>query len=240
MMGTWLIARRELTAYLRGALGPVVVATALLIDGILFYFLGLQEKRLSAEILGQFFYLTSGLVMLAMPLLTMRLVAEERQNGTFVLLETAPVTEAQVVLGKYLAALGVLLLFLALSSYLPLWILVRGKVSLGHLLTGYLGLALLGAAVAALGLFASALVSSQLLALAIDVALLVPLVLMWAIGRAVDAPYGTFFSNMALHNENFQPFILGVLEFGNVAYYLAVAAFFLVAATKTVEARRWQ
>ncbi|HEX3597101.1 MAG TPA: hypothetical protein VHU80_18465, partial [Polyangiaceae bacterium] len=101
-----LIARREMGAYWRSPLGSVIIAGALLIDGILFYYWGLSQKMLSAEVLSEFFYAASGITMASSIILSMRLVAEERQTHTFTLLNTAPVRDWEIVLGKYLSAFG--------------------------------------------------------------------------------------------------------------------------------------
>ena len=77
-------------------------------------------------------------------LLSMRTLAEERQDGTDVLLQTSVVTDFQIVLAKYTAAMGMLLLLLALTIYLPMLVFVNGKVSWAHIGVGYLGLALFG------------------------------------------------------------------------------------------------
>ena len=150
-----LIARREMGAYARSPLGAVIIAGALLIDGILFYYWGLSQKMLSAEVLSEFFYAASGITMAAGIILSMRLIAEERQTHTFTLLNTAPVRDSEIVLGKYLSAFGMLALLTVLTLYMPALIFVNGKVSIGHIAVGYLGLLLVGSATIAIGLFAS-------------------------------------------------------------------------------------
>src|SRR5207245_273913 len=96
-----LIVRRELAAYYRSYLGYVIIAAVLLIDGLLFnaYAMGSSQKK-SAEVLHDFFYFSSGTTMVASIFISMRLLAEERQTGTLPLLLSAPVTDAQIVLGK--------------------------------------------------------------------------------------------------------------------------------------------
>ncbi|MEB2313639.1 MAG: ABC transporter permease [Sorangiineae bacterium] len=235
-----LVARRELLATVRSPLGAVVVAGALLGEGLYFYWQGLTEKLLSAQVLFQFFYGASGATMIAALALSMRLVAEERQTGTLTLLNTAPIKDWEIVAGKFLSAFAVIVVMALASLYMPLLILVNGKVSAGHIAVGYAGLLLLGAATTALGLFASALARSQVVAVMVGVAMLVPLLLLWAVARAVDPPLNTFLAALALHHENQMPFMRGILELGPVAYYLAVTWFFLLAATKTLEARRWR
>ena len=235
-----VLTRRELGAYVRSPLGAAIIAAVLLIDGILFYWQALTEKLLSAEVLEQFFYNASGTTMIAGIVLSMRLLAEERQLGTFTLLNTAPLSDSDIVLGKYIAAILMLGLMTLLTFYMPLLIFVNGKVSIGHIVVGYLGLLLLGSATTAIGLFASSLTSSTVIAGIIGAAITGALILTWALARAVDAPLNAVLAAMALHHQNFKPFMSGTLDLGCVSYYLAVALFFLVAATKMVEARRWR
>jgi ABC-2 type transport system permease protein len=240
MNATLLIARREFFAYLRSPLGAAIIAACLLIDGILFYFRGLTPKLLSAEVLQEFVYSTSGTTMIAGLVLSMRLLAEERQTGTLVLLNTAPVKDSQIVLGKFLSAFVVLTILTLLTAYMPALVLVKGNVSVGHVVVGYAGLLLLGSASIAIGLFGSAVARSQIVAAIVGASILVPLILLWAVAKAVDPPINRFASALALHHENFRLFMLGRLDFGAVAYYVVITYFFLLAATKVLEARRWR
>jgi ABC-2 type transport system permease protein len=239
--GALLIARREMRAYLRSPFGYIVGAAMLLVDGLLFqgYALG-AGQRLSADVLHDFFYFASGTTMVASILLSMRLLAEERQTGTLVLLNTAPVHDSAIVAGKFLSAFAFVVLLTALTSYMPLLILVNGKVSAGHIAVGYLGLVLLGAASVAIGLFGSALARSQVLAAILGAGMLVTMLLLWLVGKVTDPPLNTFLAGLALHNERQNAFMKGLLTLDNVVYYVGVTYFFLLAATKTLEARRWR
>jgi ABC-2 type transport system permease protein len=235
-----LLARRELAAYFRSPLGSVVIASALLLDGILFYWRSLSQKLLSGEALAEFFWWTSGVTITAALFLSMRLVAEERQTGTFTLLNTAPIAEWEIVVGKYLSVLTMIVLLAGLSVYMPLLLLVNGKVSAGHIVVGYLGEILIGGAAGAIGLFASTLTRSQLVAIVVGAAIVVVMLVFWVLAQAVDPPLNKFLAGAALHHENFRPFQFGILELGAVAYYVSVAYLFLLAAVKTLEARRWR
>jgi ABC-2 type transport system permease protein len=235
-----LIARREMGAYVRSPLGAVIIAGALLIDGIFFYWKGLSQKMLSAEVLSEFFYNSSGVVMIASIILAMRLIAEERQTHTFTLLNTAPVRDWEIVLGKYLSALGMLTVLTLLTLYMPALIFVNGKVSIGHIVVGYAGLLLIGSATIAIGLFASALTKSQVVAAIVGTAILSALILLWVLASAVDPPFNEFLAGLAFHHRNFQPFQTGILVLMGVAYYSAITYFFLLAASKILEARRWR
>ena len=234
-----LIARRELFAYLRSPLGAVIIAGALLIDGLWFYYQA-TLKLVSVEILQQFIWVASGTTMASSLFLSMRLFAEERQTGTLVLLNTSPVRDWEIVLGKYLSALSVILVLTACTAYLPALILVHGKISWGHVLVGYVGILLIGSAAISIGLFGSALARSQVVAIIISAAILGALILLWVVARAMDPPLNRFFSALAIHHENFRPFMAGRLELGSVAYYLAMTYFFLLASMKVLEARRWR
>jgi ABC-2 type transport system permease protein len=236
-----LIARREFGSYFRSWMGPSLMAGALLVDGLLFNFYnGLDKKLLSGQVLTQFFYNTSGVTMIAAILLTVRSLAEERQTGTLVLLNTAPVKDRDIVLGKFLAAFGVLALTTLLSVYMPAWLFLHGKVAVGHIAVGYLGLLLLGAALTAIGVFGSALASSQVVALIISAVLAAVFVLLWMVAKATEPPLNQFVSALAVHHENFRPFMNGILLPSGVVFYVLFTYAFLFASTKVLEARRWQ
>lgn len=240
MSAALLIARRELYAYLRSPLGAAIIAAALVVDGLLFHLRALSKPMLSAEVLAEFFYSASAPTMIAALVLSMRLLAEERQTGTFTLLSTSPVRDAEIVAGKFLSAFGMLALMTVLTLYMPLWILVNGKVSWGQVFVGYLGLLLLGSACISIGLFASSLARSQVVAAILGAGILAVFLLLWMVANVVEAPMNGVLSRLALHHENYRPFMQGVLDLRGVVYYVVFSYFFLLAATKTLEARRWR
>lgn len=240
MKNILLIAGREMRAYARSPLGPVIVAGALLINGIVFYYYGLSQKLLSAEVLSEFFWAASGVTMISSIALSMRLIAEERQTHTFTLLNTAPIYDWEIVLGKYLSAFGMVAFMIVLTLYMPALIFVNGKVSIGHIAVGYAGLLLIGSATTAIGLFASSLTRSQVVAVIVGAAILAALILLWMLASAIEPPLNAFFAALAFHHQNFMPFQKGVLELRGVAYYVGMTYFFLIAATKVLEARRWR
>src|SRR6185436_2787832 len=120
MRAIWLIARRELSAYLRTMSGYVIIASVLCALGLFFngFVLAASDQR-SSEVLSQFFYLASGFTITASVFLSMKLLAEERQSGTIALLYSSPVREVEIIVGKYLSAMMFLGLFLAVSVFLP-------------------------------------------------------------------------------------------------------------------------
>ncbi|MBN2574171.1 MAG: ABC transporter permease subunit [Deltaproteobacteria bacterium] len=242
MTAVWLIARRELSAYLRTMSGYVIAAAVLFVDGILFnaFALGGQTDRLSTEVLSQFFYFSSGTTMIASVFLSMRLLAEERQTGTMALLASSPLRERDIVLGKFLSALAFLSMFTVASVFMPLLIMVHGKLSIGHVAAGYLGLLLLGSAALAIGTLGSTLARSQVLAAILSGLMVVGLIIIWLLGGVTERPLNDVFFALALWGRHFPPFQAGIIHLRDVIYYLAVTYFALFVAVRVLEARRWR
>ena len=163
-MNSLIIARRDLASYLQGYSAYIIIAGLLLGNGVFFhaFALGADQARYSHEILENFFYLCWGFSVATAVLLTMRSLADEHALGTEVLLRTSVLADGEVVIGKWLAAMGMVGLYVGLTLHMPLLIFVNGKVSVAHLLVGYLGVLLGGGAAAALGVLCSALFRNQL------------------------------------------------------------------------------
>lgn len=240
MSKVWLIAKRELAAYSRSPLGAVIIAVALLINGILFYVDSISQQLLSGEALAKFFYNSSGLTAVAALFLSFRLIAEEQQTKTFTLLNTSPITGAEIVTGKFVSAFVMVSLLTVLSVYMPLLLYFTGKVSVGHIAVGYLGLFLIGSATTAIGIFASSLTKHQVIAIILGAGILAVLFVMWMVATVTDAPLNDYLGGLAFHHLNFRSFQSGILELRGVVYYLVVTYVFLLAATRVLEARRWR
>jgi ABC-2 type transport system permease protein len=237
-----LIARRELGAYFRSWTGYIIIAAVLVLDGLLFngFALGSGMDHRSSDVLSQFFFFSSGVTMTASIFISMRLLAAERETATINLLLSSPVRDVEIVVGKYLSALGFLAVLLLASLYMPTMVLVAGKISWGHVFAGYLGLFLLGAATLAVGTFGSALTRSQILAVILSALMVVGLLVLWWVGRVTDRPLSQIFENLALWNLHFPPFQSGMIHLRDVVYYLAVTYVALFGATRVLEARRWR
>jgi ABC-2 type transport system permease protein len=241
MTVTLLIARRELGAYLRSMTGYVIAALVLVVDGLLFQaFVMGGPDRLSAEVLANFFYISSGTTMIASVFISMRLLAEERQTGTLVLLTSSPVQDWELVLGKFLSAFVFLSLITLATVYMPALIFVNGKVSFGHMTAGYIGLLLLGSASLAVGTFGSALARTQVLAAIFSGVIIVALVICWLLAKVTERPFTDVFVAMSLHGRHFLPFQSGQVHLRDVFYYLGLTYFALFASTRVLESRRWR
>ncbi len=242
MRATSIIYRRELSSYLRSPIGYLIAAAMLLVCGLLFQSQALgSTAKLSADVLSEFFRFCSGCTIGAAIALSIRLISEERQQHTLVLLNTSPVRDAEIIAGKFLAALTFLSFIVLASFYMPLLIKVNGKITMSQVLVGYLGLVLLGASVLAIGIFASALSRHYLVAAAVALVLVVVMVQLYPLGIKLDEPIRSTLQDLDLWHKHFGlGFMRGILNLGDVVYYLAVSYFFLLLATKALEAKRWR
>ena len=241
MRGMMLVVRRDLSAYFNSMWGYLVVASILVIDGLLFnaYSLG-TGARYSTKVLEEFFYFSFGTTMVAAILLTMRLLAEERQTGTALLLDASPLSDTQIIVGKYLSALAFLSLLTLSTLYMPALIFVNGKVAVGQIAAGYLGLLLAGSAAVAIGTFGSSVAKNQLFAAVISSFGVVFLLITWMLARKTDAPFSDVLSYMSLFDKHFQPFMRGRVNIDGIVYYLSVTFAFLMLSVRWMSSRRWK
>jgi len=241
MSAVLLIARRELGGYFRSMTGYVIAGLVLLIDGLLFNAFVLSAGEMySADVLSNFFYISFGTTVIASVFISMRLVAEERQTGTLVLLTSSPVHDWEIIVGKYLSALAFLSIITLATVYIPALILVNGKVSVGHLAAGYLGLLLVGSATLAIGVFGSALARTQVLAAIFSGVIVVAILVAHLVSRVTDRPLKDMFMALALYARHFPPFQGGAIHLRDVVYYVVVTYVALFAAIRVMEARRWK
>ena len=241
MTKSLLIAKRELASYFSTWMGYVIAAGALFIDGLMFNAFAMgKSPKFSADVLSDFFYFASGISMVAGVFLAMRLLAEEKQSGTIVLFYTSPVSERQLIYGKFLSAFAFLLFLHVLSLYMPALIFVNGKVSMGHLAAGYLGLTLIGAATIAITLFASAISPNQLVAGILGAVILVTFLVLWILSDVVSPPFKELLSYLAIHNMHFESFMRGIVHTRDLVFYVCIILFFLECSVRALEARRWQ
>ena len=238
-----IIFRREMSAYLRSPVGYLIAAIGLLVNGLWFQniALGTNAPKLSAEVLARFFFTSSLITMVLGFLISFLAITIERQQNTIVLLNTSPVRDLEVVLGKFFAAMLFMIGIVLFTLYIPILIYLRGKVSGGQILVGYIGLILAGGAGVAVGLFASATTKHWLVAVGIGVLIGAVLFSLAKLSGRLDPPLQTVVYQLDIWEAHFQQsFMRGILNLKDVVYYLATTYFFLLLATKTMEAKRWQ
>jgi len=179
------------------------------------------------------------LLYLLLPILTMRLLAEERRLHTMELLFSSPVSVSHIVLGKYVAAAILLTLTLLMTLPGPLYVFLYGNPDLGALVSGYVGLFFVGLSFLSLGLFASSLTDNQIIAAMLGFGLVV---LFWIIGGApyvVGADAGFLLAHFSLL-EHFYVFSKGIIELKDVVFFLSFIFFFLFLTHQVLESNRWR
>ena len=231
-----IVYRRDLLAYFRTPVGYVFMGVFLTLSGLLFYLYNLQN--LSGDLLTFLSQLTL-LVMLLCPLLTMRLICEERQKKTDQLLLTSPVSLDSMVMGKYLAAATVMLGTVLLTNVFTLIVAIYGKVYAGEWFVGYLGFALQSLAFLALDLFVTCFAKNQMTG---AVAAFGANFLLWMADLLADnlpvAWAGEALKFVSLY-DRYEPFRLGQLSYSGVLFFVSFIACCLVAATRVMDARRF-
>lgn len=212
------IWRREVQSYFTTATGYVYIGIFLLISSILFQLQILQTRSSDLlTFLGQMSYLW----MLLSPVLTMRLMAEEKQKQTDRLLLSSPVSLTGIVVGKYLAALTVMLLTVILTFVYVGIVGAYGAVYPGEILTGYLGFMLQGMAFAAIDLLMSSLASGQVTAVLYAFGANFILWMLDMLSLSVPATVGRVLDFISLYSRN-EPFLMGQLSFASIIFDLAV------------------
>ncbi len=176
-------------------------------------------------------------LLLIVPLVTMRLVSDELRNRTLSLLFSAPVSMTEIVLGKYLGVLGFLTLMLALIALMPLSLLLAGSIDPGLLASGLLGLFLLLASFAAVGLFMSTLTAQPTIAAVAGFgALLLLWIIDWGAGAGGEDNVLTHLSML----RHYEPLLRGAFSSADVAYYLLLTAAFLGLSIRRLDSYRLQ
>lgn len=236
---TFTIAKRELQSLFFSPIAYVVLG-GFAIGSSVFFLQGFQPGR-PATMRGTLDMVVWLLVFLA-PAISMRLISEELRSGTYERLMTSPVNDIQVVLGKWLGALG---FFCILLSPLLVHILVLewfAEPELGPILTGLLGLVLVGALYLAIGVFASAWTQNQIIAFLLTVFIIaVPTFAAFFLAEQSVLDPGTRHLVVYISvNAQYQDFAKGLIDIRNFVYFLSGTALFLFLAVKLVESRRWR
>jgi gliding motility-associated transport system permease protein len=250
----WPIYKKELRLYFTSPVAYVLLTIFLFIAGYFFYSIfafftrsSLQmamnpqmgrDLNVTDSVLRPLFANLSVILLLLMPLVTMRLFAEERRSGTIELLLTYPVRDGAVLVGKYLAALTLYATMIAGTLAYPALLAYFARVEWGPMLTGYVGLLLMGGMFLAVGLFASSLTENQIVAAIVTFGVLL---MFWIIGWTAEfapSPYGAVLTHLSIleHNDTFAK---GVLDTKDVIYYLDFTALALFLTLRSLESRRW-
>ncbi len=229
------IFRREIFAYFFSPMAYIVISVFLLITGWIFS----SEMFLANDSsLRSVFSFIPFIFLFFVPAVTMRLISEERKSGTIELLFTMPISDIEIVLGKYFAGLGLLLVALVFTLPYALIIMILGEPDIGMMITGYLGLMLMGASYVAVGTFASTISGNQVISFIL--AFLIIFVL-WLINKflmLIPPVFVPFFQYLSI-DYHFENISRGVIDSRDIAYYLSLIVFMLSLAKLSLESRKW-
>jgi len=236
MQNIFAICKREFASYFNSPVAYLVVSVYIILSGSLFFNeLFLQGQ---ADMRG-FFGIAPLLLFIIVPFLTMRLLAEERAQGTLELLLTMPVTDWQVVLGKYLAAMGLLTVLTLLPTPFAVSVSLLGPLDKGATVAAYSGMLLMCGAYAAIGLMASALTKSQIVAALVALFIGFGLYIFGSLMPILPPDLANLANALSI-NSRFQSIARGVLDTRDVLYFVTLSAGCLLVAQAGLESRRWR
>jgi len=240
MRGAVVVAGRELRSYFNSPIAYIFMVTFLVACGVFFFFMQGFFAAGQATLRG-WFGLMPIMLSVLVPALTMRLWAEEKRQGTYELLLTMPFSEAELVVGKYLAALAVVAAALAASLPLPLMVSLFGIFDAGQIAAQYAGILLLASASVALGQALSSLTKNQMSAFLASVVILVGLNLLAQVGVWLALPpFLAAVVNWVSLQFHFQSFAKGVLDTRDLAYFVVLTAGFLYLTAKNLAFGKWR
>lgn len=256
MRQVWTIARKEIRSYFKSPVAYVLIGVFLVIIGYLFFnivsfasqrsmqllrFQGVAPQvNLNELVFRPSFHNMSVVLLLIVPILSMRLFSEEKKTKTIELLLTSPLTVTEIILGKYLAAFVIYLIMLGLTLYMPILLAVYGQVNWGPVFGGYLAMVLLGAVLLSVGLFASSLTENQVIAALLSFGMLL---IFWLLGWAATAAEGTALGGVLGYLsilDHFDGLVQGLVETRTLVYFLSFVLFGLFLTHRVVESQRWK
>jgi len=251
------IAAKDIRSYFVSPIAYVVMTGFLLLGGWFFFNLlarfnlllqlyssfqnpeALQRLNLNDLVIAPLLHNLSVVLVILVPVITMRAFAEEKKSGTYELLMTSPVSVTEVVLGKFLGAFVCVAAMLVLTAVYPAILLAYGNPEIGVVLGGFLGLLLLATAFLSVGLLTSSLTENQIIA---AVSCLVVLLLLYVIAWPADTAgevMGAVLRYLSL-TEHFAEMVKGVIDTKDVVYFLSVILLALFLTHRSVESLRWR
>ena len=230
------IYEREIRAYFTTPIGYIFIGMFLLVSGFMFSAINLFGKSPGIEgVLGNLLFVFLFLV----PILTMRLLSEERNLKTDQVLLTSPVSVTGIVMGKFLAAVTIYMITLLITGLYVIVIAIHGEPAFMQIITSYIGFALLGISLISIGIFISSLTENQAVAAVSTFAVLLMLyIINWASGASSNVVVKAVIDALSI-TSRYSEFGMGILSLAPTIYFLSVTGVFLFLTVATVERRRW-
>ena len=246
------IAQKELRSYFSSPMAYIVIGFFLLPFGV-FFFLYLQSfvrqslqsaqfggaMNINQQVVRYVLQNASVIILFIMPMITMRTYSEEKRSGTIELLLTSPVSDVEIVFGKFFGALGLYAAMLGVTLLYMAILFVFGNPEWRPIVAGYFGLLLMGGAFVSIGLLISSTTNNQIVA---GVVTFVVFLLLWIIGWFADSAgptIGPITSYLSI-TEHFDDFSKGIIDTKHVIYYLSLITFGLFLTSKSVDTERWR
>jgi ABC-2 type transport system permease protein len=247
------IAQREINAYFASPIAYVLIGFFALLFGWFFYVplaffeqqsmqMGMnptQALNINQMLVGPTLMNTTVIMLFLFPLITMRTYSEEKRSGTIELLLTSPITDLQIILGKFLGAMLLYAAMLAVTAIHMAILFIYGDPEWKPIATGYAGLLLMGGCFLSLGLFISSLTKNQIVAAMATFAVFLMLWVINWIGTFVGPTTQGVLAHLSL-TEHFDDFAKGIIDTKHVIYYLSFMAFGLFLTAKSVDSERWR
>jgi ABC-2 type transport system permease protein len=247
------IAGKELRGYFASPIAYIMLGFFALVYGWFFYvplaFFNRQSMQMgmgmggalniNTALIAPVLTNTTVLILFVLPMITMRTYAEEKRSGTIELLLTSPVTDLQIILGKFFGAMGLFLAMLALTLIHTAILFAYGNPAWKPVATGYLGLILMGGCFISVGLLISSLTKNQITAGMVTFAVFLMLWVINWIGSFVGPTAQAVLSHLSI-TDHFDDFARGVIDTKHLVYYVSFIAFGLFLTAKAVDSERWR
>ncbi len=251
------IAAKDLRSQFVSPIGYVVLTGFVLLGGWFFFNLlarfnfllnlylqmrnaeGMQTLNLNEFVINPLLQNLSVVLVILVPIITMRSFAEEKRSGTYELLMTSPISVTQIVAGKFLGAFVFVLLMVLLTGVYPLVLLLFGNPELGVVLSGFLGLLLMATGFVSVGLLTSSLTDNQIIA---AVSCLVTLLLLWLISWPAETAgptMGAILRYLSI-TEHFANLVRGIIDTSDLVYFASLILLALFLTQRSVESLRWR
>ena len=246
------IAQKELRSYFASPIGYVITGLFALLFGWIFYaylsffvrsseqmMMGGGTPNVNQQMISGLLQTTATIILFVMPMITMRTYSEEKRSGTIELLLTSPVSDVQIILGKFFGAVGLYAAMLAVTVLYISILFFLGNPEWKPVIAGYLGLLLMGACFIAVGLLVSSLTKNQIVA---GIATFAVFLFLWVvnwIGESTGPTSREIVTYLSI-TEHFSDFARGVIDTKHVVYYVSFITFGLFLTAKSVDSERWR
>jgi ABC-2 type transport system permease protein len=245
MRNIWIIARREYKHYFSNPIAYVLFFVILITLGGFLYldiFFAVQTQQFVPSLDRTFQLLIFPLLFLTVPAITMRSISEESRSGTLEILLTAPITDLQLIMGKWLGAFLFILSIIAVTLVYPLILnqLISPGIALGQVAAGYLGVILTSAAMCAIGVCISSFFSNQIAAF---LGTLGVLLILWIIGAPAQISQtvsAEIMAYLSMPGHFSTTFLVGLIQLDSILYFLSVTALAIYLGSTAIEMRRWR